>query len=546
MQNKISRHLLLILLVGAIVIGVGFRLNGLGHKLYWHDEVYTSLRSAGYSGLEMGTQMFSDREWQPEELLKFQRLKPGSNFGDTITSLAKEDPQHPPLYYLISRFWMQTFGSDIATMRLLAVLISLVSLPLIYGLAFELFSSRLIALISVALLALSPFDVLFAQIARQYSLLTVATIASSFCILRAMRLRNASSWGVYAVVNALGLYTHPFFSFTAIAHGVYLLLLQFGLPHRLRVKTQAKSIDHNLQVELLKPQNFFFKYVLANIGSLLLYIPWILVLAGNYQRALSSTNWATGATDWLVNSKLWMLSFTALFLDLDVGFDSVWTYVIRLPILLVILAGIWALCRQTQHQTWLFVWTAILVPFLMLVLPDLLLGGRRSSVSRYLISCFPGIQLAVAYLLGSNLMRSPVARIPQIFWRSLLVGLFTCSIASCSVSAIADTWWSNIPSYFNAETARLVNQRTKPLLIVDEGDDGTMLGDLISLSYLLEDKVRLELLSKSGLPKLTEPNSKNYSDLLLFRPSGRLRAYFQSQGKSLEVVSGAGGLWKVP
>jgi uncharacterized membrane protein len=546
MYKNISRHLLLILLVGAIAIGVGFRLNGLGHKLYWHDEVYTSLRSAGYNGLEMGTQMFSNREWQPRELLKFQRLKPDSNFGDTIASLAKEDPQHPPLYYLISRFWMQTFGSDIATMRLLAVLISLISLPLIYGLAFELFSSRLIALISVALLALSPFDVLFAQIARQYSLLTVATIASSFCILRAMRLRNASSWGVYAIVNAIGLYTHPFFSFSAIAHGVYLLLLQFGLPHQLRVKTQANSIDKDFQVELLKPQNFFLKYVLANIVSLLLYLPWILVLAGNYQRALSSTNWAAGGTDWFFNIRLWMLSFTALFLDLDVGFDSVWTYVIRLPILLVILAGIWAVCRQTQRQTWLFVWTAILVPFLMLILPDLILGGRRSSVSRYLISSFPGIQLAVAYLLGSNLMRSPITRIPQIFWRSLLVGLFTCSIASCSVSAISDTWWSNIPSYFNAETARLVNQRTKPLLIVDEGDDGTMLGDLISLSYLLQDKVTLELLSKSGLPKLTEANSKNYSDLLLFRPSGRLRTYFQSQGKSLEVISGAGGLWKVP
>ncbi len=544
MPDKMAHRLLLVLLVGAIVLGMGFRLNALGHKLYWHDEVYTSMRAAGYTGQEMGHQIFSNQNVQPSELLKYQRIKPGSGFADTIASLAKEDPQHPPLYYLISRFWMQSFGSDIATMRLLAVLISLISFPLIYGLAFELFSSRPIALTSVALLALSPFDVLFAQIARQYSLLTVATIASSFCLLRAMRLRNHRSWGIYAVVNAIGLYTHPFFSFTAIAHGVYLFLLRLGLPHRLSVKPQADSTK-NLQVELFKPQNFFFKYAIANIGSLFLYMPWILVLAGNYRRALSSTNWAAGATDWLVNSKLWMLSFTALFLDLDVGFDSVWTYVLRLPILLVILAGIWVVCHQTHRQTWLFILTAIVVPFLMLVLPDLILGGRRSSVSRYLISCFPGIQLAVAYLLGSNLIRSPVSGIPQIFWRSILVGLFTCSIASCSVSAIADTWWSNVPSYFNAETARLVNQQTRPLLIVDEGDDGTMLGDLISLSYLLEDKVTLELLSKSGLPNLPEANSKAYSGLLLFRPSGRLRDYFQSQRRSLEVVSGAGGLWKV-
>ncbi|WP_019498073.1 glycosyltransferase family 39 protein [Pseudanabaena sp. PCC 6802] len=552
-RGKITHLLLLIVLIGAIVIGVGFRLYPLDRKLYWHDEVYTSLRAAGYTGLEMGQQIFSNQNVQPNELLKFQRIKPGSDFGDTIASLAKEDPQHPPLYYLMSRAWMQVFGSDIAMMRLLAVLISLLSLPLIYSLALELFSSRPIALTSVALLALSPFDVLFAQIARQYSLLTVTTIASSLCLLRAMRLKRVSSWSVYAATNALGLYTHPFFSFTIIGHGIYLLLLQLPLSHRLRVKSEVGRS----QVELLRSQNFFYRYLLASIGSLVLYLPWILVLMGNYQRALSSTNWASGATDWFFNFKLWMLSFTALFLDLDVGFDNAWTYVIRLPILLTILAGIWAVCRQTQRQTWLFVVTSIFVPFLMLVLPDLLLGGRRSSVSRYLISCYPGVQLAVAYLIGSNLERSPLNNVwnniqtkietygktySQFFWRLVLVSLFACSIASCTVSAMAETWWSNIPSYFNAETARLVNQRAKPLLIVDEGDDGTMLGDLISLSYLLSDRVSLELLSKTGIPNL----SPSYSDWLAFRPSARLRAHFRAQGKELEVISGAANLWKVP
>jgi uncharacterized membrane protein len=550
--SKVTHRLLLIVLIGAIAIGIGFRLYPLDRKLYWHDEVYTSLRSAGYTGLEMGQQMFSNQNVQPNELLKFQRIKPGSSFTDTIASLAKEDPQHPPFYYLMSRAWMQMFGSDIATMRLLAVLISLLSLPLIYGLAFELFSSHLIALISVALLALSPFDVLFAQIARQYSLLTVTTIASSLCLLRAMRLKSVRNWGIYTVTNALGLYTHPFFSFTIIGHGIYLLLLQLPLPHRLRMKSE----DGKPQVELLRSQNFFYRYLLASIGSLVLYLPWILVLMGNYQRALSSTNWASGTADWSSTIKLWMLSFTALFLDLDVGFDNPWTYAIRLPILLIILAGIWLVCRQTQRQTWLFVVTAIFVPFLMLVLPDLLLGGRRSSVSRYLISCYPGVQLAVAYLIGSNLGRSPSSPLlkpeglgvksfktdRQFFWRLVLVSLFACSIASCTVSAMADTWWSNIPSYFNAEAARLVNQKAKPLLIVDEGDDGTILGDLISLSYLLSDRVTLELLSKTGVPNL----SPSYSDWLTFRPSGRLRTYFQSQGKELEVISGAGGLWKIP
>jgi uncharacterized membrane protein len=539
------KRILSILLAIAIAIGIGFRFLEIGRKLYWHDEVYTSLRAAGYSMSEVSDEIFTDRIFSPKDLLKYQQLKPNSTLSDTVRSLAIEDPQHPPLYYALSRFWIQIFGSDIPSMRLVAALLSLLGLPLMYGLAMELFGDSLVALLAVAFLALSPFDVLFAQIARQYSLLTVMAIASSFCLLRAMRLKSLPSWGIYTIANAIGLYTHPFFSFTIIGHGVYALGLRLWNA-RDRRDSQART--------------FFLQYLISVGATLILYGPWLVVLAGNYQRALSSTSWTGGEISWLFVSKLWMLSFTALFLDLDIGFDSVWTYILRLPIVCLIFVGLYAIARKTSRETWLLVVTSIFVPFLILVLPDIILGGRRSSVSRYLIACFPAVQLTVAYLLAKNLgIREPLVSLTatervkaesQFFgihwlWRGILSLLFTCSILSCSVSAMSNTWWSNVPSYFNAEVSDKINAMSQPLLLVDEGEDGTNVGDLFSLTYRLQDKVRLQL---SSFVRTQKPPqlSNTYSDWVVFRPSSKLRLYFRNKGQDLEVISGAGGLWRIP
>jgi uncharacterized membrane protein len=179
--------------------------------------------------------------------------------------------------------------------------------------------------------------------------------------------------------------------------------------------------------------------------------------------------------------------------------------------------------------------TSIFVPFLILALPDLLLGGKRSAVSRYLISCYPGVQLAVAYFLATKLPNG------KRLWRVALALLLTASIASCTVSAVSDTWWSNIPSYFNAEVARRINANPSPLLLSDEGNDGTNLGDLISLSYLLHKDARLLLLSQPPDLKLLPSNS----DAFVFRPSEPLRkALAQEQGQ-LKMVFPEGQLWQL-
>ena len=523
-NTKNSRWLINLLAIG-ILLGIGFRFFELDRKLYWHDEAYTSIRAAGFTRQQIDDELFQNRIIPAPELQKYQQIKPGSTEADTIRSLALEDPQHPPLYFLMARWWMQQFGSSLIASRTLPALLSLLSLPLMYALAQELFASNLTALLATAFLALSPFDILFAQTARQYSLLTVVIVGSSWLLLRSLRLGSWQNWVSYSLVSALGFYTHPFFSLTIVGHGA------FVIAYWLFVKKRA--------VEGHVTNSQFF---LAVIGALILYIPWIYVLGTNLDRASATTDWTRVSPGLLYLVKLWTLSFTALFLDLDFGFDNIWTYVLRLPFLLLIGLAIYKICRWTRSSTLLFILISIFVPFLLLALPDLILGGKRSAVSRYLISCFPGVQLAVAYLLASNL------KTQQRFWQVILALVFTASIASCTVSAFSDTWWSKDLSYFNAEVAKNINKEVianrsikDTIVISDRGNDFTNMGDLLSLSYLLDKDVRLMLLSQSPDMELLN----KYSAPLVFRPSEKLRSAFKRNQRRLEPILAYAKLFRV-
>ncbi|KYC38553.1 glycosyl transferase family 39 [Scytonema hofmannii PCC 7110] len=533
MTNNKTPKWLKFFAITMLVVGIFFHFFNLNNKVYWHDEVYTSMRAAGFTRDEIDKELFQDRIVPATELQKYQRPKLGSTTEDTIKSLAIEDPQHPPLYFLIARFWMQTFGSSLTASRFLPVLFSLMGLPLMYALGLEVFASPIMAILATVLLALSPFDILFAQTARQYSLLTTLVIGSSFTLLQALRLPTLRNWGLYALSSALGFYSHPFFGLTTIAHGVYVLLLKVSFQKLTMTSPQAERKFYRADYKTI---NQFF---LAIACSLLLYSPWIVVLVTNYQRAAATTDWTKFKVEFLYLLKLWILSFSSLLLDLDFGFNNIWTYVPRLTILAVIEVGIYQVCHRTPKATWLFIVTTIFVPFLLLAVPDLLLGGKRSAVSRYLISCYPGIQLVVAYLLGIHILQGCK------LWRGIMVLLSAGAIASCTVSAFSETWWNKDLSYHNAEVARYINASSSPKIISEIGDDFTNTGDLISLSYLLQDDVSLVLLSQP-------PQLENVKSLLsesiepfVFRPSGKfIKKLKPEQGQLVEVFA-PGRLWQL-
>lgn len=536
-NHKFFFQPLIILLIIAITLGIGFRFFHLDKKVYWHDEVYTSLRAAGFNRTDLDRELFQNQIIPAQQLQKYQQIQPQSTFIGTLKSLTIENPHHPPLYYLMARLWMQKFGGSLTASRSLPALISLLSLPLIYILGWQLFNSHLTALLATTFLALSPFETLFAQTARQYSLVTVLVISSSILLLQALDYRSWKNWGLYSIISTIGLYTHLFFCLTLISHGIFVITNWFFSNYVAIISSQKKSNLSKIQLFIQRlPLDFF----MASVAIIILYIPWIVVVINNLQRMYNTTSWARVLVSFDFLVKKWILGFSSLFIDLDFGFNNIGTYFLRLLFLIIIIWGIYVVYRSCNLSTKLFILNSIFVPFIILVIPDLVCGGQRSAVTRYLIPCFPAIYLSVAYLLAKYLGREHSNLFgKQKYWQVVLTILLTASIASCTVSAISDTWWHKSLSYFNAEVAKKVNASNSPILLSDIGDDYTNTGDLISLSYLLDNDVRLLLLSQSSNLEMVP----NESQWFIFRPSMKLQEAIEAKQWEFESTIN-GELWQ--
>ena len=166
-------------------------------------------------------------------------------------------------------------------------------------------------------------------------------------------------------------------------------------------------------------------------------------------------------------------------------------------ILLLVGYSFFFVYRYTTKKVWLFVFTLSGVPALALILPDLIIGGGLSVRSRYAIPCYLGIQLAVTYLLATQIISSKLLR--RKFWQLVMVVVIICGVISCAISSQAETWW-NKGSLANPQIARIINNTVKPLLI--SSTYSLNIGDLMSLSHLLDDKVKIELGGEGSLPHI--------------------------------------------
>ena len=489
------------LLVIAIALGICFRLANLDQKPYWHDETFTSLRASGYRLAEATKQLYSGQEISIADLRHYQGLAPDRGAIDTIQRLAEEVPQHPPLYFVIARFWAQGFGNSITAMRSLSVVTSLLLLPAVYWLCLELFASTLVAWITVTLFAVSPIYVHYAQEARPYSLWTVLIVLSSIALLRAIRQQKNLAWVIYTITVIASLYCHIFSSFVFLGHGIYILAIE-----RFRVTKVAVG------------------YLLASLLGILCFTPWLWVLWHNYDAVKLTTDWIKQPLPFLTLVRYWSVNLSQIMIAWHFRYDSRLAYLV-VPILVLVVVAIIVLYRHTAQRVWLFVLILIGVPALALMLPDLLWAGQRSTNARYLLPSFVGIHLAIAYLLSHQLTQKFTTIVQKRSWHIVTAVIITSSVLTCAVSSQASTWWGW--SEFDVEVSRIVNRSTQPLIISE-----MPFGMIMPLSYRLHSTTKLMLLTDPDLLKI--PTSAN--DVFVYNPSDRLQTNFSQRGWQLEPV----------
>ncbi len=509
---RIAPNWLRYFIVVVLVLGVFFRFVNLDKKVFWHDETYTMLRLSGYTADEVKRQVFNSRIISAESLFRYQNINSERDLSDTIRSLAMEDPQHPPLYYIIARVWVQVFGqafaNSVIAVRSLSVVISLLVIPAMYWLCWELFKVPLgVSWIAIALVSSSPLQFVYAQEAREYILWAVSILVSSAALLRAIRLDSKPkyfnspvfNWGLYSLALALSLYTFLLSGFVFIAHAVYVIII-----NKFRGNKTIKN------------------FIVASLVSFLFFSPWLLILMGNFYQFEQTTAW-TGTEMLLINLiQSWFLQITRIFFDLNSNLDSIFSYFVSIFFLIIVGYAIYFLHLTTDIKTWLFLISLICIPALPLILPDLLFGGMRSTSERYLIPSYLGIQIAVAYLFAYQVNSGKFTR--RQIWRLMGVLVISLGLISIVVSSESETWWNKVVSAGNPQVARMINRSQRPLLI--SNDAGINYGNVFSLSYLLEPEIRFLLVhERNSLSREVKMNRT----IFILNPSNSFRQEIEGQ-----------------
>ncbi len=556
-----------------LAIAIFFRFYNIDKKIYWIDEVHTSLRVAGYEKVEFAETAPAGKIITIDELHQFQRLNSERGWGDTINALA-HNAEHTPIYYLITRLAMQLFGSSVAVTRGVAAVISLLVFPTIYLLCLELFKSRIVGAIAMSLVAVSPLHIIYAQEARQYSLFTVTILLASIALLKAISRREEIGerkeerenreqgtgnraarsetgliatpqktgcftpqktgfyWAIYAATVSLNLYSHLISILVLIGHGIYVLFC-----HR---------------------RKDFWHYLLALGVGIITLIPWIVIYLLNSNKI---GGWVGRDISLPTLLQRWLINLTALFFDIQISvqqrlfdveagqdwvlsFGNPWVYVMPLILILVGYA-LYFVFRYTDKPVWLFIFTLIGSTALPLMLPDIISGGQRSGIPRYLIPSYVGIELAVAYAIAAHLNLDKNNQFISIFpgkqklWQGIFIALITLGIISATMSAEAETWWHKYSSYYNPEVAQIINQTENPLVISPQ----ERVSRITSLSYKLKPEAKLLLIQNQDISLLDSPafteetNSQiNSQNLFVFRPSAELYQVLD-QNPNYQLVS---------
>jgi len=480
-----------------LAVGVFARFYHLDRKLLWHDEVYTTIFTAGYQSRDWEATLYTGRVVDVAEMQRFLRYDPEKRVLDTIRGLARDEPQHPPAYYVLARIWVGVLGDGIGTLRALSALLSLLAFPAIWWLCREMFGSARIAWTGVVLHAVSPFFVLYAQEAREYALWGVLILLSTAALLRAIRrtegapeppLRRVGAWAPYVLFTTLALYTSFSTASVLLAHALYLAIRERMRPTRVAL---------------------WFGGALAASG--LLFLPWAVTLLRHFEAFQASMAWA----ETIVVPRRELLALLALnvsrqVVDLWPDLDHLAAIAVVALAVALVAGAIVSLVRRTPLRTSALALCLIAVPILFLLVPDLLFGGIRSVSARYLVPSWIGVEVALAFLLGSAFGEDRR-------WTALAAVVVAAGLASCLLNAKRDVAWTKGISIHLPEVARAVNQSASPLVIANREHHNP--GNLLALCNLLAPGTKIWVWTGGDATTLPQ----NDSDVFLFSPTDPFR-----------------------
>ncbi|HEX2622733.1 MAG TPA: glycosyltransferase family 39 protein, partial [Phototrophicaceae bacterium] len=238
------RIIFMTLALAVILLAAALRLHLLGAQSLWNDEGNAYVQST-------------------------------RTFGDIASNAARDI--HPPGYYWLLAVWRVLTGSSEFALRTLSAFAGILTVAFTYALGRRLYS-RLAGLTAAALVTLNTFNLYYSQEARMYALLGLWSIIAMWALVMVIR-TGRWQWALtLALTNAVGLYTHYAYPAVMIVQGV-LFLIWIGAEVYQRyyppIPALSPADTTTSQPSNLSSLSLLLNYVLANVLTILLFLPWL-------------------------------------------------------------------------------------------------------------------------------------------------------------------------------------------------------------------------------------------------------------------------------
>jgi mannosyltransferase len=246
MKQSLKRYLPYLLILLLLLIAAGLRFYNLGAQSFWYDE--------------------------------------GVAYGHSQRSLWEMIPRlqnnvHVPAYFGSLALWEDFTGSSEFALRYYSALWSILSVAVTYALGKRLFHP-MVGVVAAFFVSFNGFSIYYAQETRMYAMLAAVGALAMWAFVRFVQLamqpyhgeikhgpmRDLGRWALaFALLNALGEYTHVSYALVMLSQGVMALLMLGNLAWRVM---QGKIPFSYLA-------RIFGLYVFVNFLSLIVFAPWI-------------------------------------------------------------------------------------------------------------------------------------------------------------------------------------------------------------------------------------------------------------------------------
>jgi len=242
--------------------------------------------------------------------------------------------------------------------------------------------------------------------------------------------------------------------------------------------------------------------LISAFAAILSYIPWIWIILTNTSRVKSTTSWMFVDRPIQDLVYIWLVNITHVFVHYSR---------FRIVFLIIFLASLYFIYSKVSKRIWLFVLTSTLPTLIIFTIADLVSKSSFSFIPRYLWPFLLGTQVAltcvIGYMIASESNKNWLRNTGIVILIITLIIGFTGSTAKL-VQDSKDDQLSLV--------ADIINKSESPLLINfisnKENISVADVGDIFSLSYLLQNKAKLFLFKQPNNPKI--PNQ--FKDIFVF------------------------------